>query len=180
MDLGTISSRYARALFSLAKEKNEETRVYDDIKMLKQSFLLVPELKETLQNPIVSAADKEKLLIHAGGIEVCELYRRFIHMVLSHKRESCLPFITYIFIYLYRKEKKITRIRFSAATPIQENTQKHLIEKLQQETGNIIEFSGEVKPELIGGFCLQIGNYRLDASYTSQLKHIREQLLQRK
>ena len=68
MDLGTISSRYARALFSLAKEKNEETRVYDDMKMLKQSFLLVPELKETLQNPIVSAADKEKLLIHAGGI----------------------------------------------------------------------------------------------------------------
>lgn len=38
MDLGTISSRYARALFSLAKEKNEETRVYDDMKMLKQSF----------------------------------------------------------------------------------------------------------------------------------------------
>ena len=174
MDLGTISSRYARALFSLAMEKKEETRVYDDMKMLKESFLLFPELKETLQNPIVSVADKEKLLI------VCDLYRKFIHMVLSHKRESCLPLIVYFFIYLYRKEKKITRIRFSAATPIQENTQKHLIEKLQQETGNIIEFSGEVKPELIGGFCLQIGNYRLDASYASQLKHIREQLLQRK
>lgn len=180
MDLGTISSRYARALFSLAMEKKEETRVYDDMKMLKESFLLFPELKETLRNPIVSVADKEKLLINAGGIEVCDLYKRFIRMVLNHKRESCLPFMTYIYIYLYRKEKKITRIRFSVATPIQENTQKHLIEKLQQETGNIIEFSGEVKPELIGGFCLQIGNYRLDASYASQLKHIREQLLQRK
>ena len=53
MDLGTISSRYARALFSLAMEKKEETRVYDDMKMLKESFLLFPELKETLQNPIV-------------------------------------------------------------------------------------------------------------------------------
>ncbi len=180
MDLGTISSRYARALFSLAKEKKQEARVYDDMKMLKQSFLLVPDLGETLQNPIVSATDKEKLLIQAGGIEVCDLYRRFIRLVMEHKRECCLPFIAYIFIYLYRKEKKITRIRFSAATPIQESTKKHLIEKLQQETGNTIEFSGEVKPELIGGFCLQIGNYRLDASYKSQLERIREQLLQRK
>ena len=102
MDLGTISSRYARALFSLAMEKKEETRVYDDMKMLKESFLLFPELKETLQNPIVSVADKEKLLIHAGGIEVCDLYRKFIHMVLSHKRESCLPLIVYFFIYLYQ------------------------------------------------------------------------------
>ena len=180
MDLGTISSRYARALFSLAMEKKEETRVYDDMKMLKESFLLFPELKETLQNPIVSVADKEKLLINAGGIEVCDFYKRFIRMVLNHKRESCLPFMTYIYIYLYRKEKKITRIRFSSASPIQESTQKHLIERLHQETGDTIEFSGEVKPELIGGFCLQIGNYRLDASYASQLKHIREQLLQRK
>ena len=83
MDLGTISSRYARALFSLAMEKKEETRVYDDMKMLKESFLLFPELKETLQNPIVSVADKEKLLINAGGIEVCDLYKRFIRMVLN-------------------------------------------------------------------------------------------------
>ena len=109
MNLGTISSRYARALFSLAMEKKEETRVYDDMKMLKESFLLFPELKETLQNPIVSVADKEKLLINAGGIEVCDLYKRFIRVVLNHKRESCLPFMTYIYIYLYRKEKKITQ-----------------------------------------------------------------------
>ena len=34
MDIGTISSRYAKALFSLAKEKGLETRVYDDMKIL--------------------------------------------------------------------------------------------------------------------------------------------------
>ncbi len=34
MDIGTISSRYAKALFSLAKDKEQESRVYDDMKML--------------------------------------------------------------------------------------------------------------------------------------------------
>ncbi len=180
MDLGTISSRYARALFDSAKKADQETPVYNDMKMLLQSFKLAPELKEALQNPLVNREQKNSLLLQAGGGQVCDLYKRFIQMVLNHKREDSLSFIAYNYITLYRKDKKITRIKFSSAKEILEDTQKHLIDKLQKETGDIIEFSGEVKPELIGGFCLEIGNYRLDASYASQLKRIRKQLLQSK
>lgn len=180
MDLGTISSRYAQALFSLAKDKGEEGRVYEDMKMLKQSFLLTPDLKVALCNPIVSVKNKEKLLVDAAGVKVSDLYRRFVGLVLRHKRENCLPLITYIYIHLYRREKKITRVVFSSAVPVNEATQRHLVERLTQETGNTIEFMGEVKPELIGGFRLQMGNYRLDASYASQLRDIRERLLENK
>ncbi len=180
MDLGTISSRYARALFLLAKEKGEESLVYEDMKMLKQSFLLVPDLKGVLYNPIISMKNKEKLLIDAAGVNVSDLYRRFVGMILRHKRENCLPFITYIYIHLFRHEKRITRVLFSSAVPVNQETQQHLINRLEQETGNTIEFTGEVKPELIGGFRLQMGNYRLDASYASQLNDIRERLLKSK
>lgn len=69
---------------------------------------------------------------------------------------------------------------FSSAVPVNEATQRHLIDRLTQETGDTIEFTGEVKPELIGGFRLQMGNYRLDASYASQLRDIRERLLENK
>ena len=69
MDIGTISSRYAKALFSLAKEKGLETRVYDDMKMLADSFSLEPGLRVALGNPILPAEEKLKLLTAAGGIE---------------------------------------------------------------------------------------------------------------
>lgn len=105
MDIGTISSRYAKALFSLAKDKGQESRVYDDMKMLADSFSMEPELRGALSNPIVSVPEKVKLLTAAGGIEVCELYTRFINLVLAHKRETLLPFIAYIYIHLYRKEE---------------------------------------------------------------------------
>lgn len=58
MDIGTISSRYAKALFSLAKEKGLETRVYDDMKMLADSFSLEPGLRVALGNPILPAEEK--------------------------------------------------------------------------------------------------------------------------
>ena len=126
MDIGTISSRYAKALFSLAKDKGQESRVYDDMKMLADSFSMEPELRGALSNPIVSVPEKVKLLTAAGGIEVCELYTRFINLVLAHKRETLLPFIAYIYIHLYRKEKKITRVRFDTAVTVDDAVKSHL------------------------------------------------------
>lgn len=177
MDIGTISTRYARALFSLALDKGQETRLYDDMKMLFASFTSEQELKAALNNPIVSDTDKMRLLTSAAGIEVSELFTRFIGLVLQHRREGLLPLITLIYIHMYRKEKKIIRVEFDTAVPIDLATQTHLEQKLTQTTGSSIEFSGILKPELLGGFVLRIGNERLDASYASQLRKIRSRLL---
>ena len=178
MDIGTISSRYAKALFSLAKEKGLETRVYDDMKMLADSFSLEPELRVAVSNPIIPKEEKVKLLIAACGIEVSDLYVRFIRLVLQHKRENELLFMAHIYIHFYRRDKHITRVQFSTATPVSDEVKEHLQKKLKEETGSTIEFTGLIQPELIGGFRLRIGNYRIDASYATQLRDIRSRLLE--
>ncbi|WP_418420675.1 F0F1 ATP synthase subunit delta [Alistipes indistinctus] len=50
---------------------------------------------------------------------------------------------------------------------------------MQEETGNTIEFTGVLRPELIGGFVLRIGNIRIDASYSRQLREIKNKLIER-
>lgn len=177
MDIGTLSSRYAKALFFLAKDKGQEDRVYKDMKMLAESFSAEPALQAALGNPLLADDEKVKLLTAAGGIEVSDLYVRFIRLVLQHKREAFLLFMVHIYIHLYRKDKRIARVLFSTAVPVDEEVKGHLTDKLKEETGCTIEFSGDVRPELIGGFCLRIGNYRIDASYATQLRDIRNQLL---
>ena len=167
-----------RTRATMAKEKGLETRVYDDMKMLADSFSLEPGLRVALGNPILPAEEKLKLLTAAGGIEVSDLYERFMHLVLEHKRESLLLFMAHIYIHLYRKDKRITRVQFSTAVPVSEEVKVHLQNKLKEETGSTIEFSGIVQPELIGGFRLRIGNYRIDASYATQLRDIRSRLLE--
>ncbi len=180
MDIGTLSFRYAKALFSLALEKGQEEQVYENMKMLSDNFLKEDKLEAALVNPLLSAVGKEKLLITAGGIRVCDLYVRFIRLVLAHQRESFLPFFANSYIELYRKEKKITRVRFTTAVPTDKTIEEHLKKRLHDETGYTIEFSGQVDPALIGGFQLQIGNYRLDTSYAARLRDIRSLLLERK
>ena len=71
MDIGTISSRYAKALFSLAKDKEQESRVYDDMKMLADSFSMEPELRGALSNPIVSVPEVSR---YASYIHVLSIW----------------------------------------------------------------------------------------------------------
>lgn len=87
--------------------------------------------------------------------------------------------MTHNYIHRYRKDKKITRILFKTPVPANEATRKLLKQQLQKETGETIEFTGVVRPELIGGFVLFIDNIRIDASYARQLREIRNKLIER-
>ena len=176
MEIGEISSRYARALYSLAKEKEATVEVYENMKMLRESFMNHRELMTILSNPMVMKDDKQRLLKEAGGIQVNPLFENFIHLTVEKRREECLPFMATSFIRLYREEQRITRVEFSAPVKLDLRTEAHLKAKLNEETGNTIEFEGRVAPELLGGFRLRIGNSRIDASYKTELEDIRKEL----
>lgn len=51
MDLGIISVRYARALLKCADEQKLEDKVYKEMQTLSQSYLEVPQLRFTIDNP---------------------------------------------------------------------------------------------------------------------------------
>ena len=61
MDIGLISVRYARALLKAGTETNLEDKVYQEMMTLSESYLNVPELKFTIDNPMLSKEKKGKL-----------------------------------------------------------------------------------------------------------------------
>ena len=58
MDLGLISVRYARALLKAGTEAKLENDVYKEMQSLSESYVNVPELKFTIDNPMLSKDDK--------------------------------------------------------------------------------------------------------------------------
>ncbi len=153
MDIGVISVRYARALIKAALGMKLEDQVYQEMQTLFKSYIDVPELRFTIDNPMLSKDKKEALLITALGKEPTELSRKFIALVLKEDRESTLQFMAASYITLYRKQKNI--IRGKKGT---------------------VEFKTEVNPELIGGFILEYDTYRMDASVKTKLNNILTQL----
>ena len=69
MDIGVISVRYARALLKSATEQQLDDAVYQEMQLLAKSYIDVPQLRQTIDNPMLSKDKKEALLLTAVGGE---------------------------------------------------------------------------------------------------------------
>ena len=67
MDIGVISVRYARALLKSALDAKIEDAVYTEMQTLAKSYAEVPQLRLTIDNPMLSTEKKEALLLTAVG-----------------------------------------------------------------------------------------------------------------
>ena len=88
MDIGVISVRYARALLKSAIDAKAEDAVYTEMQQLAKSYADVPQLRSAINNPMLSKAEKETLLLTAVGKKSSPLVKAFIALVLKEDRES--------------------------------------------------------------------------------------------
>lgn len=176
MEIGVISVRYARALLKCATEQKIEEKVYQEMQTLAQSYLQVPELRFTIDNPMLAKDKKESLVVTACGGDITPLTKRFISLVLSEDRESTLQFMATSYITLYRKQKNITRGKLITAVAVTPQIEKKMRQKVESRTQGTVEFQTEINPDIIGGFILEYDTYRMDASIQNQLRNILTQL----
>ena len=111
MDLGVISVRYARALLKGALEKGMEDAVYNDMQCIANCYLEVPELRATIDNPMLPKDKKRQLLFTAAGTNPTDLTERFLTLVIKERRANALQFMATSYITLYRQHKHIIVIR---------------------------------------------------------------------
>ena len=150
--------RYARALLAFAKSRGTEDRVYDETKRLARVSVTVPQLRHTIENPVLSIATK--------------------HLVLEEKREKFLQFMIWSYIDLYREDKHILIGKLTTAVESPKLVKK-LEELASARTNGVVELETKVDPSIIGGYIIELAGFRLDASVQNQLKRIRRQFIAR-
>ena len=176
MDIGVISVRYARALLKGAIAERIESKVYQEMQILLNSFLTISELRFTIDNPMPSKDKKRDLLVTACGESISPITRKFLDLVLREGREKVLQFIAVSYITLYRRQKNITIGKLITATVVTPAIEQKLQQMVKNRTQGEVEFKTEVDPDLIGGFVLEYDTYRMDASVKSKLNTILTQL----
>ena len=176
MDIGVISMRYARALLKSATDQKLEDAVYQEMMTVAKSYLDVPALRHTIDNPMLSKDKKEALLLVAAGEKPCELTKAFIALVLKEDRENVMQFMANSYITLYRKQKNVIRGKLTTAARVSVETEQKMRQMVESKTNGTVEFETEVDPDIIGGFILEYDTFRMDASVKSKLNTILTQL----
>jgi F-type H+-transporting ATPase subunit delta len=176
MDIGVISVRYARALLKSATEQKLDEAVYQEMQLLAKSYIEVPQLRQTIDNPMLSKDKKEALLLTAVGGQPTDLTRAFIALVLKEDREPVMQFIANSYVTLYRQQKNVIRGRLITAARVSAQTEQRMRQMVESKTNGTVEFETEVNPDIIGGFILEYDTYRMDASVKSKLNNILQTL----
>jgi F-type H+-transporting ATPase subunit delta len=173
MDIGIISVRYARALLKSALDAKLDGQVYQEMQLLAKSFVEVPELRHTIDNPMLAKEKKEMLLLTAiGDNKASALTKAFVGLVLKEDRENMIQFMANSYVTLYRQQKNIIRGKLTTAVAVAPATEQKMRQMVESKTKGTVEFETEVNPDIIGGFILEYDTYRMDASVKSQLNAI--------
>ena len=179
MEVGILSMRYAKAMIEFAKERKVEDKVYLEFASLAESFRAQSGLREVLDNPVVPAEEKLKLVCTAAGngSDPGEEFVRFVKLLLRNRRESYLQSISLMYMDFYRKLKHIGVGRLTTAVPVREETKERICATAARVLHANMQLETLVDPSIEGGFIFDINGYRLDASIATQLKRVKQQFI---
>lgn len=171
-----LASRYAKSLIDLAIERGELEKVFADMNWLQQVIKGNADFLAILKSPIIKADKKNKIVDAVINGKVSEMTNSFTRLMINKGRESNLPEVITSFINQYKEHKNIHTVKLTTATPASEEMKKAIVAQVKKTSGyQNIELETNVKPDIIGGFVLQIGDKLVDASVAYDLREVARQ-----
>ena len=178
MDQSKINVRYAKAFFSLAKENGLTEELDKDVRLIFSVCSSISDFIILIDSPIVSTSGKIKAIKSIFEGKVNPLTLNFLILITENKREKYIPGIFRNLEELYRINDGVKTAILTIANPLDGIIVEQIRKSLESELGGKVELSQKIDTGLIGGFVLRIEDNQYYASILTQLKKIKEKLLQ--
>ena len=167
-ELTTIARPYAEAAFRLAREGNA-LPVWSQMLRLLASVIADPKVAGALDNPRLTAGDKEALLLSICGDRLDPQGRSFVRVLVEADRVGVVPQIAAQFELLKDDADGLARAQIDSAFPLSDAEIAELKTALERHFGKKIETSVNVDPALIGGARITVGDTVVDGTIEAQL-----------
>ena len=172
-----ILGRYAKSLADVAFEESLEQEITGDLRTYDEIFRLVPDLLDTFHSPAIPREAKDKLLMELmTQYPVHPISSNFLRILLQHNRILYFPQILQSYLEAVNERKGIVSATVSTASPLSQQEQKSLEEKLANLTGKLVNIELKTDPGLLGGIVVQMGSTIFDGSIRTQLETVKRRL----
>jgi F-type H+-transporting ATPase subunit delta len=130
-----------------------------------------------LFSPYFSADEKKAGLSRAvQGAD--PVFMNFLEALIERHRMPAIFRIRTNFGELWDKAKKLLPVEVTSAVQLDPQTIESLGTRIGEQTGNEIQLSSRVDPDILGGIVLRVGNFIMDASIRSRLDQLRREVAQ--
>ncbi len=177
MNNSEISNRYARVLFRMVPLQDSVESQLKDFGPLEILLQKPSEFLRFMVSPQFDDALKIDLLKRSLGDDCDPTIATFLLFLLKKKRLEFLPEIIKEYRRLTSEKLGIIDVRLISAAAVDTETNEKLTQKLDKLFQRKTQINHEIKPSLIGGGILMIGNKMLDASIRGKLSRLKKHLL---
>ena len=172
------ASRYALALYELAKENSELDAVEKNVNDILVIYNTSQDFKNFIKNPTQSQSIQLEIINKISNqMNLSKITINFLSVLVNKRR---IFFINKIFLnFLNLSSKKKGEV--SASLTSSKNLTKDELEKLKinlsQTMGMSIALDYKIDENLIGGLKMQIGSLMIDTSIKNKLKKYEQTML---
>ena len=171
-----VSSVYANALFSLAKDGGDsvlqQTRA--DLRQSALLFSLNPDLTRLLSLPTLSLSERTGIAKKIFGDE--GLSSRLLCLLIDHGRVPYLGEIADDFDALMLDYQDTEQVTVTTAVPMTPDQLERLTSALQKKLGKTVRLTEHIDRSVLGGVIVQYGDTRIDNSVKYRLDALKAQL----
>jgi F-type H+-transporting ATPase subunit delta len=171
-------TRYARALFDVARKEGNVEQAGRDLAAFAQLVTGHDLLPRVLSNPAIPASRKraviEQLIARAGLL--APMVGKLLMLLAERDRLVLLPDIAAAYQDRLMEHANVVRAEVVTAIGLTGDRMAALQQGLAQATGRQVQLEGRVDPSIIGGAITRIGSTVYDGSVTRQLEKMKEAL----
>lgn len=172
-----LARRYAKALFTVGKEKTTFEDYNQILQGVAKLYVSNPEVVDALTNPLYPLDIKEKVMdgmIKSMGVD--KIMGNFLRLLVQKKRTEILPEIAEEFQVMVDDEKNISHGNVISAIELSADLQANVQATLEKLTGKKVKLTTSVDPSIIGGIIAKVGDLVLDGSIKTQLAGLKDSI----
>ncbi|MBL9050777.1 MAG: F0F1 ATP synthase subunit delta [Tabrizicola sp.] len=165
-----IASRYASALFDLAKEGGALKALEADTAALSETLASSGDLRGVLASPVISRDEQGKVIAAIGAkLGLSTLFANTLALMSEKRRLFVLPQLLAQLADLIAAEKGEVTAEVTAARALTAAQSKKLAETLKARVGKTVKLKTTVDESLIGGLVVKLGSTMIDTSVKAKL-----------
>ena len=178
MAAGSVSRRYARALFSIGVDRANFEQLGKELDAVAELWTGSPELREAVANPVFKASEKRAVMqTLLPRVAPTADVQKFVLLLLDRGRLPSVPHIARAYREMGDLHAGRVRAHITSAQPLGPAELNRIRDSLARRTGKHVVLDASVDPALIGGVVARVGDLVLDGSIRTQLGTLRDKLL---
>ena len=176
MPAGTLSKKYASALFGSALELGQDgpSKILQAVSRIREN-IEGPALSALL-SPSISGKEKAELLAALAGENAPQEARAFLELLLDKKRLPLFNDIFEVYSLLCEAHNGIKRAEVFSAGALDAGAKNKIMGALEKRYKKKFKITYGIDGAMIGGLSVMIDNNLVDGSIRTRLAEIKEAL----